>query len=98
MTLSILQWLTLLLIAAAIVLVMWRFLRGPSAADRIVAADTLAVVATATIAFLALLFGRALYLDLALLLGTLAFVGVVALARVILQRVEIDTEVEGVGR
>lgn len=83
MTLSTLQWLTLLLVAAAIVLSMGRFLLGPTAADRIVAADTLVVISTATIALLALLFGRALYLDLALLLGTLAFVGVVALARVI---------------
>ena len=84
MTLSLLQWITLLLIGMAVVLVMARFLLGPSAADRIVAADTLAVIATAAMVLLALLFGSALYLDLALLSGTLAFVGVVALARAIL--------------
>ncbi len=76
----------LLLIALAILLVMFRFLKGPSAADRIVAADSLTVVATGTIALFSLLLESPLYLDLALLFGALAFVGVIALARAIEQR------------
>jgi len=56
------------------------FLRSP---DRIVAIDTLSVIATGVIVVLALFFDSALYLDVALLYGALAFVGVAALARAI---------------
>jgi multisubunit Na+/H+ antiporter MnhF subunit len=83
---SLLMPLVLLLVGVAVLLTLYRFLRGPIAADRIVAADTLTVIATGAIAVLALLFGSSLYLDLALLLGTLAFVGVIALARVVEQQ------------
>lgn len=73
----------LLLMGAALVLGLVRLFLGPSTPDRIVAADTLAVIATAGIVILAALFGSALYLDVALTYGVLAFVGVVALARII---------------
>ena len=51
--------------------------------DRVVAADTLAVITTAGLAWLAAVLGSALYLDIALVYGALAFVGVVAVARAI---------------
>jgi len=71
------------LLGAACGLALLRLWIGPHAPDRIVAADTLSVIATGTISVLALLFDSALYLDVALLYGVLAFVGVVALARAI---------------
>lgn len=71
------------LMAAACGLVLYRLWRGPGNADRIVASDTLAVIATAGIALGALLLDSALYLDVALIYGVLAFLGVVALARAI---------------
>jgi multisubunit Na+/H+ antiporter MnhF subunit len=67
----------------ACALALLRLWKGPGTADRIVAADTLSVIATGAIVILALLFDSALYLDVALLYGLLAFVGVVALARAI---------------
>ncbi len=73
----------LVLLGAACGLALLRLWIGPHAPDRIVAADTLSVIATGTIVVLALLFDSALYLDVALLYGVLAFVGVVALARTI---------------
>jgi len=71
------------LLGAALLLTLLRLWLGPYAPDRIVAADMVAVIATAGIVVLALLLDSALYLDVALVYGVLAFVGVVALARVI---------------
>jgi multicomponent Na+:H+ antiporter subunit F len=73
----------LALLAAAAVLGMVRLWLGPHAPDRVVAADTLSVIATGAIVVLAMLFDAAIFLDVALLYGVLAFVGIVALARAI---------------
>ncbi len=83
MTFSIAEIIVLVLLGAACGMVLVRLWTGPGTADRIVAADTLSVIATAGIVVLALLFESALYLDVALLYGVLAFVGVVAIARAI---------------
>lgn len=71
------------LLGLGLLLGLVRLWRGPYAPDRIVAADTLSVIATAGIVLLALLLDSPLYLDVALVYGVLAFVGVVALARAI---------------
>ncbi len=71
------------LLGLGVLLALVRLWIGPYAPDRIVAADTLSVIATAGIVLLALLLDSALYLDVALIYGVLAFVGVVALARAI---------------
>jgi len=73
----------LILVGSAMMLGLVRMILGPTTADRIVVADTLAVISTALVMLLALWFESALYLDLGLLFGALAFVGVVALARAI---------------
>ena len=83
MTLDLVDGVVLALLGAAAVLALLRLWIGPHAPDRIVATDTLAVIATGAIVVLALLFDSTLYLDVALLYGVLAFVGVVALARAI---------------
>jgi len=80
---ELLQLVALTLFAAAILLGLLRLVRGPATPDRLVAADTLTVIATALLAALAPRLGSALYLDVALVYGVLAFVGVVALARII---------------
>lgn len=71
------------ILALAVVLGLIRLLIGPGTADRVVAADTLAMITTVALSGFALWFGSELYLDVALIYGTLAFVGIVALARAI---------------
>jgi len=71
------------IMAAAAFLGIIRLIIGPSSADRIVAADTLAMITTVSMAGFALWFDNVIYLDVALIYGTLAFVGIVALARTI---------------
>ncbi len=83
MNIGISQTIVLVLLGAACILAMLRLWIGPHAPDRIVAIDTLSVIATGVIVVLALFFDSALYLDVALLYGALAFVGVAALARAI---------------
>ena len=83
MTLDMFDWLILAVLGAGALLAFARLWLGPYAPDRIVAADTLSVIATAGIALLALFLDSPLYLDVALIYGVLAFIGVVALARTI---------------
>ena len=77
------NFLAFILVGGALVLGMWRLFRGPSVPDRVVAADTLAVITTATLVWLASEFENPIYLDIALVYAALAFVAVVAIARAI---------------
>lgn len=83
MNLSLLENMALIFMALAVLLVLYRLLRGPLAVDRVVAADTLSVIVTGGIVLVAWLLGSTLYLDVALIYGVLAFVGSVAIARAI---------------
>ncbi|WP_295882248.1 monovalent cation/H+ antiporter complex subunit F [uncultured Thiohalocapsa sp.] len=83
MTLNALEIIAFGLVGIALVIGLLRLVLGPGAADRIVAADTLSVTATAGIAGFAVFFATPLYLDVALVFGVLAFVFVVAIARTI---------------
>lgn len=83
MSLNLIEQVSLVLVGIAVILGLIRLLVGPTAGDRIVAADTLAVITTASLTGLAAWFGNPVYLDVALVYGTLAFIGVVALARAI---------------
>ena len=78
-----LQQLSAVLIALAILLGLARLVLGPHAPDRVVAADTLAMITTAALTGFAVIFSSSLYLDVALIYSTLAFVGIIALARAI---------------
>jgi multicomponent Na+:H+ antiporter subunit F len=69
------------LMGLAFLLALWRFLVGPSAADRVVAFDVLTIVSVTGIALVALAEGRGIYLDVALIYALLSFLGVIAVAR-----------------
>ena len=60
-----------------------RFVKGPSAADRVVALDTMSVIITASLVLLGALFQRFIYVDVALIYGVLGFIGVIVIARYI---------------
>jgi multicomponent Na+:H+ antiporter subunit F len=70
-------------IVGALLLSLLRLFLGPTVPDRVVAADTLAVITTAGLVWLASQFDNPIYLDIALVYGALAFVGIVAMARTI---------------
>jgi len=67
--------------AAGFLLALYRFVRGPSAADRVVAFDVLTIVSITGIVLAALAAGRGIYLDVALVYALLSFLGVIVVAR-----------------
>ena len=75
----------LVLLAAALVLNAWRLVRGPSAADRIVALDTAYINTIALLVLLGIARDSALYFEAALLIALLGFVGTVALCKFVLR-------------
>lgn len=77
--------LALAMMAAALVLNVWRLLRGPSAADRIVALDTAYINTVALLVLLGVVRDSTLYFEAALLIALLGFVGTVALCRYVLR-------------
>jgi len=83
MSLNILEITAFVLLGAALLLGLARFVLGPESPDRLVAADTLGVIATTGLTGIAVWLGSPLYLDVALVYGVLSFVGVVAIARAI---------------
>ena len=58
-----------------------RFIKGPSAADRVIAFDVLTIIAITGIVLSALVEGRGIYLDVALVYALLSFLGVIVVAR-----------------
>jgi multicomponent K+:H+ antiporter subunit F len=68
-------------VGAALVLCTWRLLRGPEAADRVLALDTMYINVVALVILLGISFGTELFFEAALLIALLGFVSTVALAR-----------------
>ncbi len=58
-----------------------RLIAGPTSFDRVVGLDTINIIVTAAIVFLAFIFKSSLYLDIALAYGILSFLETVVFAR-----------------
>lgn len=71
---------------------LWRLVRGPALPDRILALDTLYVLAMALLVLLGLMLDTALFFEAALVIALLGFIGTVALAKYLLRGdvIEID--------
>ena len=73
------------LIGLAMILCVWRLLRGPDMVDRILALDTLSINAIALLVLFGIRAGSTAYFEMALLLALLGFVGTVALCKHLLR-------------
>jgi multicomponent Na+:H+ antiporter subunit F len=71
------------ILLAGMVLVLWRLVKGPTAADRVIAMDLLSVLVVAVLVVLSLHTGQPTYLDVAIAFACIAFLGTIALARFI---------------
>jgi multicomponent Na+:H+ antiporter subunit F len=69
------------LAAVALLLVLVRFIKGPTAVDRVIAFDGLTIVTITGILLGALAEGRGIYLEVALVYALLSFLGVIVVAR-----------------
>lgn len=74
------------LLGIALLITLWRVIRGPTLPDRVLALDMLVVVAIGFIAVFGIRTGFTLYLDIAIALGLVGFLATVAFARFILFR------------
>jgi multicomponent K+:H+ antiporter subunit F len=72
------------MIALAMMLNLWRMLRGPDMADRILGLDTLYINSIALLVLYGLRTGSSAYFEIALLIAVLGFIGTVALCKYLL--------------
>lgn len=72
-------------IALAVLLNLYRLLRGRTAADRILALDTMVINAIAVIILFGIMEETTVYFEAALLLAMVGFVGTVAYAKFLLR-------------
>ncbi|WP_100011897.1 monovalent cation/H+ antiporter complex subunit F [Lentibacillus sediminis] len=79
-------------IAAAILMVLYRLLKGPTQPDRAVALDLVAINMMGVAAILAVMLGTQHLNDVVLLIGILAFLGTLAIAKYLERGVIIDRD------
>lgn len=72
-------------VSVAMLLNLWRLLRGPGATDRILALDTLYINAIGLMVLLGIRQETFLYFEAALLIAMMGFVGTVALSKYLLR-------------
>ena len=71
--------------AVALALNLYRLLRGPGLADRILALDTLYINSLALLILVGIRFGTAVFFEAALVIAALGFVGTVVLSKFVLR-------------
>jgi multicomponent Na+:H+ antiporter subunit F len=74
-------YLSAFIVGVAFLLLLVRFIKGPTGVDRIIAFDGLTIVSITGILLGALAEDRVIYLDVALVYALLSFLGVIVVAR-----------------
>jgi len=80
----------LAMISLALLLNLWRLLRGPDMADRVLALDTLYVDSIALLVLLGIFFDSLSYFESALVLALLGFLATVAICRYLIRGTVIE--------
>lgn len=76
-------WIALIVISCAFAGLLYRLIKGPTVADRVVALDALGVALVSIVALLSLIIGTEFFLEIILLLSILSFIGTTAFAKFI---------------
>jgi multicomponent Na+:H+ antiporter subunit F len=82
--------LSLIILTMAILLNLYRVVKGPSSADRIQALDSIGINLIAGIAIFSVFLNTHAFFELILLIGILSFIGTIAFARFIERGVAIE--------
>ncbi|QQR38645.1 K+/H+ antiporter subunit F [Devosia rhizoryzae] len=88
MSAAILFWsitLAQVVLAAAMLVTIYRLIVGPRAQDRVLSLDSMYVVAMLLLVTFGMRVGTVIYFEVALLIGLLGFVGTVALAKFLMR-------------
>ena len=72
---------TVLIMAALMLLAMVRMLKGPTAADRVVALDAINTLVVAAMIVLSVVFRQIIFVDVAIVYALLSFVGTLYIAK-----------------
>ncbi len=73
-------------VGLAMLIALWRLLRGPTVPDRILALDTLSVTAIAQLVLFGMYLQTPVYFEAALIIAMLGFVSTVVLCKYVLRR------------
>ena len=76
----------MVVVGLAMLLALWRLVRGPTAPDRILALDTLYVATIAQVVLLGMLDETDVYFEIALIIAMLGFFGTVVLSKYVIRR------------
>jgi multicomponent Na+:H+ antiporter subunit F len=82
----------LIVLLLSIALALVRLIKGPDAADRIVALDLISVLIVAFLAAYSIYAGETSFLDVAIGYALIAFLGTVALARFLMRSARLKSE------
>lgn len=81
-------WVSLLIVSISFAGLLFRLVKGPTVADRVVALDASGVTLVSIVALLSLIFETEFFLEVILLMSILSFIGTAAFAK-FLERGEI---------
>lgn len=76
----------LVVVGVAMLLALWRLVRGPTAPDRILALDTLYVSTIALLVLFGMYLDTEIYFEVALIIAMLGFFGTVVLSKYVVRR------------
>jgi multicomponent Na+:H+ antiporter subunit F len=68
-------------VAIGLLLSFIRFIKGPTASDRVVALDTMTTTFVSVLVLLGYIYQRYIYIDVSLVYAVLGFIGVLVIAR-----------------
>lgn len=80
---NIILTIAIFIILLAFVISLFRFIKGPDLANRVVAFDVMTIISIALIAVIAYFAERIIYLDVAMVYGVLSFLGILIVAKYI---------------
>jgi multicomponent Na+:H+ antiporter subunit F len=70
----------LMMLSTALVLAVYRLIRGPSTPDRVVALDLISTLTVGTIAVYGISTGQPVFIDVAIVLALISFLGTIGFA------------------
>ncbi len=77
---------TMAMLGVALILNLFRLIRGPTVADRILSLDTLYINTVAVLILFGIRMNTVIYFEAALVIAMLGFVGTVALSKYVMRR------------
>jgi len=80
-------WFAIPFMSLAILLAVYRLVRGPTSADRVIALDLLANFGIGVIALTSIAYGQSVFLDIAIVLALVAYLATVTFAYYIEKRI-----------